>query len=163
MAWKVMLHLILIILTKGMQWCHWWCCLHCLIWILTPVMSHCQIHDVAPHFKYLGLRNAMVPLTILLACYGADTTANGVNVQKVILYLILIVFTYGIQWYLFNTISIMWCQQKCQCCTTFWLSWLKKCSSAIGEAIDITWYWCWCQWHHMTKKVILYLILIILT
>ena len=29
----------------------------------------------------------------------------------------------------------------------FSLSWLNKCSGAIDDAIGITWWWCWCQWH----------------
>ena len=29
------------------------------------------------------------------------------------------------------------------CCTSFWL---------FDDTIDFIWYWCWCKWHHMTKK-----------
>ena len=47
----------------------------------------------------------------------------------------------------------MWCQNQCHCWTSFWLSWLNKCSGATDDAISITWWWCWYQWHHMTKKV----------
>ena len=32
------------------------------------------------------------------------------------------------------SIGIMWCQHHCQCCTSFWLSWLNKNSSAIDDA-----------------------------
>ena len=48
-------------------------------------------------------------------------------------------------------------------CTSFWLSWLHKCSNVIDDAIDMTWCWCWCQLHLMTKKVMLHLLFIILT
>ena len=37
---KVMLHLILIIFTKQMQWCHWWCHWHHMV--LVPMASHDQ-------------------------------------------------------------------------------------------------------------------------
>ena len=47
-----------------------------------------------------------------------------------------------------NTNVITW--QKELCCTIFWLSWLSKCSGAFDGTIGIA--WCWCQWHHMTKK-----------
>ena len=40
-----------------------------------------------------------------------------------------------------------------------WLSWLSKCSGTINAAIAIT--WCRYQWHHLTKKVIMHLLLII--
>ena len=38
-------------------------------------------HD-KPHFNHVDLRNAIVPLTTLLASYDANTDANGVNGQK---------------------------------------------------------------------------------
>ena len=46
----------------------------------------------------------------------------------------------------------MWSQQQCQCCTSFQLSWLNKCSCAIDNAIGITWYWWWGQWYYMQKS-----------
>ena len=45
---------------------------------------------------------------------------------------------------IFGAICIMRFQYQCQYCTSFWLSWLNKCSGAIT--------WCWGQWHHITKK-----------
>ena len=43
------------------------------------------------------------------------------------------------------------------CCTSFWVYWPKDCSGAITSAVCITWCWCQCRWHHMSKKVMLYL------
>ena len=37
-----LLHLFLIILIKGMQWCHWQCCLHPMILPSMPMASHNQ-------------------------------------------------------------------------------------------------------------------------
>ena len=48
---------------------------------------------------------------------------------------------------------------KMLCCTSFWLSHPSKFSGTIDNAIDIT--WCWYQWHHMTKRIMLHWLLII--
>ena len=48
----------------------------------TPMMSHNQKSHVAPHFKCPDLRNAMVPLTTLLASRGTTASGNGVTDQK---------------------------------------------------------------------------------
>ena len=40
----------------------------------------------------------------------------------------------------------------CQSCIWFWLSWLKKYSVDIDDAIGITWCWCWYQWNHMSRE-----------
>ena len=65
MTKKVMLHLILIISTIGMQWCHWWCYQHHMMLTLSPMASHDQKSHVTPHFSYLDLKNAMVALIAL--------------------------------------------------------------------------------------------------
>ena len=63
----------------------------------------------------------------------------------------------------------MWCQchhhhmAKKSCCTSFQLSWPSKCNGVNCNAFSIMWCQCWCQWNHMTKNVMLHLILIILT
>ena len=51
------------------------------------------------------------------------------------------------------SLTSCWCQHQCQCCISIWLPWSKKCSGIIDDAIGITWWWCWCQWHHIMKKV----------
>ena len=48
-------------------------------------------------------------------------------------------------------------------CTSLWSSGHNKCNCAIDNAISFMWFWCWCQWCHMTKEVMLHFILIILT
>ena len=40
--------------------------------------SHDKKGTIAPHFDHLDLRNAMVPLTMLLASYDANSMANGI-------------------------------------------------------------------------------------
>ena len=63
---EVMLQLISIIMTLGMQLCHLQCYWHHVMTVLAPVESHNQKSNVAPHFDYLDLRNAMVLFSILL-------------------------------------------------------------------------------------------------
>ena len=53
--------------------------------------------------------------------------------------------------------------QKMSHCTSFGSSWANKCSCAIDNTISIMWCQCQNQMHHMIKKDMLYLILIILT
>ena len=72
---------------------------------------------------------------------------------------------------IYDTIGIMWIHAyvnginwiKISCCTSFWSSGAKKCICAIHNAKAIIWCQCSHQKHHMTKKVILHLISIILT
>ena len=44
-----------------------------------------------------------------------------------------------------------------------WLSWPQECIAGIENTITITWGCGWSQWHPMTKKVMMDIILIILT
>ena len=48
----------------------------------TLMVSHDEKNHVAPHFNCLDLRNAMVPLTTLLASCDTTTGGNGVTDQK---------------------------------------------------------------------------------
>ena len=73
-------------------------------------------------FDHLDLTDGMVPLMTLLETCDSDISINGFPWPKEL------------------------------CCTSFYLSWLNKCSGAINDAIHITWWWCWCQLHHETKK-----------
>ena len=57
------------------------------------------------------------------------------------------------------TLAPMVSHNKKLCYTSFWSPWPKECSCAIGNAIGIL----WCQWHQMTKKVMLHLSFIVLT
>ena len=120
-----------------------------------------QKSHVVTHLNCLNIQNAKVP------CCWHDVILIVVpmtsNDQKVLLHLIWIILTCGMQWCYFYVICIKWCPHQCQCCTSFQLPWLNKCSGAIDDTMGITWYWCWCLWHHMTKTVKLHLHLIILT
>ena len=51
------LHLILIILTKGMHWCHWQCHQHHVMPMPVPIVSYEQRNHIAPHFDCPDLRN----------------------------------------------------------------------------------------------------------
>ena len=49
------------------------------------------------------------------------------------------------------------------CFTSFWLSWPGKCNDSTDNGISIVWCQHWDKWHHMTKKVMLHLISVVLT
>ena len=96
---------------------------------------------------------------------SCDADASGITwPKKVMLHLILIILWEQMQLFLWqchpNHKGFKW--PKNLCCTSFWLSWMSQCSSAIDDAIDITRCWCWCQWHQITKTVVLHLKLSIL-
>ena len=74
-----MLHLILIILTLGMQWCHWQCHPHHMMTKLVPIASPDRKYHVAPHFYCLELRNSIVSLTMHLASHDVDAGICGVT------------------------------------------------------------------------------------
>ena len=42
------------------------------------MVSSDQKSNIAPHFDYLDLRNAMMPLMMLAASHDADTNVNGI-------------------------------------------------------------------------------------
>ena len=63
-----------------MQWFNWWFHQHHVMLTLAPVASHNQESHVTPHFNCLTLRNAVVPLMILLAL--CDAGGNGVTWPK---------------------------------------------------------------------------------
>ena len=124
-----MWNLILIILTKQMQWYHWWC--HNLQHHVMPMAPHDQKSYITCPFDHFDLSSGMLPLIMLLESCDTDTSINAITWPKKL------------------------------SCISFWLFWLNKCSGAIDDASGIT--WCWLQWHHMTKSVMLYLLFIILT
>ena len=91
--------------------------------------------------------------------------------KKVMLHLILVILTWGNQW------GHLWCYQHQVLLTMvpmvstdqkaifhlISVFWLKKCNSAIDDAVSITWHWYQCHWQHLTKKAMLHLILIVLS
>ena len=79
---KVMLHLISMIMTYRLQWhCRWWC-LHHIMLVLAPMVSHDQKSHIAPHFNHLHLRNLLVKLKTLFAPCDINTSDSGVIDQK---------------------------------------------------------------------------------
>ena len=71
----IMLYLILIVLTKGMQRYLW----HHGMSMLIPIVPHDQKSHVAPHFNCLSVRNTVVPLMISLESLAADASMNGIT------------------------------------------------------------------------------------
>ena len=59
-----------------------------------------------------------------------------------------------------NLSRVTW--PKKSCCISFQLSWLKKCNGSIDDAISILLCQSQCQWYHMTKKVKLHPISVVL-
>ena len=47
--------------------------------MMAPMILHDQKGYVALHFGHLDLRNAMVPLMMMLASYNTDSSANGIK------------------------------------------------------------------------------------
>ena len=68
-----------------------------------------------------------------------------------------------------DAIGITWCwcqwhhMTKISCYILFWSPWPIKWNGSIGDIIDIMWHWHQQQWHHMTKKIMLHIVSIILT
>ena len=123
----VMLHLISIILTQEKQWCHCWCFWHHAVPIPVPVVSHDQKSNV-PYF--LDLRNAMVPLTVMLASCDDNTGGNGVSDQKI---------NFAI---------------------SFDLCWSKECSGVTGDAVGRIWHSFQCKWHQIPEMLHVILIVL---
>ena len=116
----------------------------------------------APHFNFLDLGKAMVLLTTLSAPHNSRAEANGITWPEESSFT-----SFGSAWpkecnglvhiscwHQCNGITrpmpkaawdasvyvngMTWVKQSC--CTSFQLSWPKKCSSVIGDAIGILWY-----------------------
>ena len=137
---KVMLHCILIMLTQGMQWCHWechWC--HATL-ILMPVALHDWKKSCCSSFWSLWPKKCKRAI---------DKTVDTMPVwvpllshdQKVMLPLILIIFV-----------------RKLVVLLVMLSTWHDADTNAVAShdgntnAGGIMWYKCWCQWHHMTKN-----------
>ena len=61
-----------------------------------PTPVHHMAQKVMLHLNCascLNLRNVVVPLMMLLAAYGTDAGANGMDYHKVVLHLISVVLT----------------------------------------------------------------------
>ena len=68
-------------------------------------------YDVVPQFDWLGFRNVVVSLMILLLSYDADTGTSSIGVAC----------------------------PKISHCISFWSSWSKECNVAINDTAGITW------------------------
>ena len=140
-----------------MQWCHWWLHQHCVTLILASMAPHDQKSYVVPHFDILDLRNGIMPLVTPSASHDTNNTANDVTCPKESC-----CTSFESSWHkecngtIDDAIGIIW--PKMLCCIWFQLSWCMVCSFAIDDAVGITWQQCQCQWHNMTKKVMLCLI-----
>ena len=75
---KVMLHLISIFLTLGIQWHHWWCFWHHVMQL--PIESYNEEVIFTLHFNCLILRNSITLVIIPLSSY--DTDPNGITGWK---------------------------------------------------------------------------------
>ena len=132
----------------------------------------------APHFNCLDLRNSVVLLGMLLVSHDTNSGTTWCwqwyhwcqMTKESHFHLIMIILTLGLHWFHWEhhwhhimLSQCQWCHMtKRTCCTSFQSAWPKDCSGASGDAADITWHWCWCQWHQMTNKIILHLISVIL-
>ena len=59
-----------------MQWCHWQCHQHHMTPVPEPMVLHDQKGHVAPHFSCVKLRNAVVPLMILLVSCNSNASTS---------------------------------------------------------------------------------------
>ena len=165
MTKQVMLHLILITLTYGIQWCHLWCHWHHVTPMPVLVVSHHPKSEIAPHFEYLGLRNVMVPLMVQSASCDTDSGANGVTWAKkhVAPHFDCLDLENAVVSVMMPSAScdadtdnngITWPRKSWY--TSFQLSWPKKCNGTIDATVAIM--WCWSQCCQMTKRDMLHII-----
>ena len=135
--------------------------------LLIPMASHNQKSHVAPQFNYPNLRNAMVPLVMLLKLCDYDASANSIKWPKcqVTLHFYCL--------YLWNaTVPLASCSVNT---SANGITWKRShvaphfdCFDLVNEMVVFTMPVAscdvkqQCQWHHMTKKLMLHLILIIL-
>ena len=98
---KVILHLLSIVLPWEVQWFNSCGHQHHMMLTLAPMASQDQESHVACHFKWFDLRNATVPLLIVLTL--CDTGANGVTWLKETCYILFHCL------YLRKTVMHLWC------------------------------------------------------
>ena len=110
---------------EGMQWCHWWHHQHHGKPVALVMVSHDQNYQVAPNFKYLYLRNRMVPWW----CQWCNLMLTPMPME----------------WCDTNNDTTVVTCSKESCCTSFWLSWCKELCVAIDDAVSIMWCQCWCH------------------
>ena len=126
---KVMLYLIFIVLTQGIQLCHWLCHQHHVMPKPVPMITHDQkvkLHLILTKqaTNFLCIHDIISP-----RCWN-----KAINHIDVIYCFVLAPWRYYIMY------------------TSFWLSGCDKCSYAIATAISITWCQCQHKMHDMAKK-----------
>ena len=127
-------------LTWGATW------LFCDVMPLTvTLVSYEKKSHVPPHFSCLSLRNAVVPLKMLLAQCDTDQ-ANSIKLPKshVTPHFNCLDLKNVMAPFLRPTAVLM--------LHLIMLPQLNKCSGTIDDATGISWSWYWCQLHHMTKN-----------
>ena len=135
--------------TIGVMWCQcqWY---------------HITKRHVASRFDHPDLRNAMMPLMIPSASLDINISTNEITSARM---------SHCTSFWLSfhkechdsidNTVSIIWCQCHLHNITKkvmlhlILISWPNKCIGAIYSAIGIMLFQHQCQWHHMTKNVML--------
>ena len=137
------LHLILIILTKQLQWCHWWC-----------QWDHMNKEvDVASPFHHLAQTNGMVPLMTLLPQWDSETNINGIRWPKsyvaqcssnldLINRVVLLTMPLVAHDADASADCVSWLKKSCRVLSQS--SWSNKCNGTFTVI--------WCQhWYHVTK------------
>ena len=121
-----------------------------------------QKSHVVPHLDCLDLRNAGVPLLMSLVLCNTDVGVSGVTWPKKSCCTSFQMFCHGMQWH--HWWHCQWCHMtKESCFTSFQLSWHQECNGDIDDAVTVTLNWCQLPVASHDKKVMLYLILIVLT
>ena len=140
-----------IILTQGMQWCHWQYCCHHMLPTLVPMVSMTK----KVMLNIIDLRKAMVPL-MTSASHDSDSNTNGIAWPKKYCFTSF-QLSKGMQWchwqhYWHHMIPRLVPEvshdQNQSCCTSFWTSWHKEYIGAIDDAVHIT--RCWHQHNGIT-------------
>ena len=160
----IILHFILVLFTKVMEWCHWEYHQHHVMPLPVSMVSYDQKHHVAPHFLSFWPKecSGMTWFHISLGSswcnartsYNANASTNGITWPKKSCFSL---FWFGMRWH--------WCKWHCMTkksyYTSFQLSQPTKCNDAISDTVFLL--WCWDQWSHMTKNDMLQTISIVFT
>ena len=104
-----------------MQWSHWWCCKHYVIWMPAPMVSWLK-KSCCTSFQFSWCKKW-----------------NG-YIENAI----------GIMWSEWMPVPMVPHGQKCHRTSSFWSSWPKKCNGTTDHAVSIPWCWHQWQWHHVT-------------
>ena len=154
---KVMFHLILIILTKEMEWCHWWFHWYHIMLMLVPRISHDQkvmlyllLVILTYQMKWCYWWHSWLHVTETQASKASNDQQSYVThcfnyldlMNTGVLFTMLLASHDADA----STNIVKWL--KMSSCIWFWESKSNKCSNVVDDATSVR----WCQsWHHMTK------------